>query len=274
MFPIEKSVSDVLSMPPPLIPLSTRINDSPNNQINPLNTTHILSNTTQQNLVWLKNMVNTSKDGSEILLQNALKALSNTYFSHINILQNELNQHQQSTALSIRQIEEKQKLLALQKKKLISESSEYKNKMNEKLNNLQMHRDYLENISYKYDNSINNDFSGLQISNNESSNCLVCRQCGYLSNNNLDFDQHLIMHRNDIPKLSRSEWKDTLLDLMDLYEPQLNSINLTNISTMRSNHNIKANRILRKRKSADINPSVPKTKTKKQRQCLLRFCVD
>merc|ERR1712228_1020637 len=243
--PNSQYMTDALSMPPPLISLqqnrmqaartnnrnvnihcqSIAINNSNNHNQSQTN----IPNAPQQNLLLLKNMVNANKNNSEILLQNALSAISNLYNAQINNLQNDLSQHRQSMSLSIAAIEAKQKILSEQKKKLKIKLSKYTKKANEKLNEFESHRNYLDAVNHKYHNSIMCNFGGLTIPNNATMNALICRNCGYLSADYSDLNDHLVVHKNDIPKLTRSEWKETLFELMQIYEPQLQSIDLTNL---------------------------------------------
>merc|ERR1712228_145783 len=221
-------MTDALSMSPPLISLqqnrmqAARTNNHNQSQIN-------VPNAPQQNLLLLKNMVNANKNNSEILLQNALSAISNFYNAQINNLQNDLSQHRQSMSLSIASIEAKQKILSEQKKKLKIKLSKYTKKANDKLNEFESHRNYLDAVNHKYHNSIMCNFGGLTIPNNATMNALICRNCGYLSADYSDLNDHLVVHKNDIPKLTPSDWKETLFELMQIYEPQLQSIDLTNL---------------------------------------------
>jgi len=104
------------------------------------------------------------------------------------------------------------------------------------VNKFENHRNYLDAVNLKYHNSIMANFGGLQLSNNNaldnpSSNPLKCRHCGYSSKDFSDLNDHLVIHRNDIPNLSRSEWKETLFELVELYQEQLQNINLSNLQS-------------------------------------------
>eukprot|EP01084_Bolivina_argentea_P164137 285396_1 len=122
------------------------------------------------------------------VLQNSLKSIVDAYTKHMNDVREGFQRHQSATSGAIQQINQQLHMLQSQRKHLNVYMSNYENQIKHKLDEMNVHKEYIHAVLDKYKKAVEHNASF-----------------------------------NDIPTLSTNEWRRTVLDIIACYQPQLDA---------------------------------------------------